>query len=475
MAKPRTPNQKKKYAALNKRLAKYLRLIQAVYDETAASAASLALDTAYAPESGKPFRFNDYPKIRKKVNDLQSFFARDLHAVIMSATSEEWKQSNLVQDLLVKDVLKAYGIRRGGQKEKRYYQTNSDALKAFQQRKDGGFTISQKLWNQSENMRRELEYCISSAIEKGTSAVTLSKRISKYLQDFPQLQKDYKKRYGRAVECQNCEYRSIRLARSEINMAYRAAEQERWRQMDFIKGYEIKLSGAHPKDDICDDLAGIYPKSFKWLGWHPNCMCYCIPIIMTDDEYYSGNGERITEMPEPIQEWVYDNEERIEKWTKNDTLPYWLRDNTIEPKVSFVSIETNEELFRNRQERTRQTFRSTSAMRSMADNIYTGHLSLGLKDFDSLIAHCYDTDELSAIANIRSFIDDMPRGVRESLNKNRPNYRKKVKDGIKFFTRYEKDINGTTYVLKCKVVEKKRNTHSRFIEHPYSLKKKKGK
>ena len=250
-----------------------------------------------------------------------------MHALIYSGTTEEWKQSNLVQDLLANDVLKVYGMRRNGEKVKRYYQPNNDALKAFQRRKDKGMTVSQKVWNQSYNFKRELEYAISSGIEKGQSAVTLSKRISKYLRDFPSLQADYKERYGGAVDCNDCEYRSIRLARSEINMAYREAEQTRWEQMDFIKGYRIQLSGSHPRHDVCDDLAGDYPKWFKWLGWHPNCFCICIPIVMSDDEWYSGKGRQIEDFPPQFDRWIVENEERITKAQRKGTLPYWIKDN----------------------------------------------------------------------------------------------------------------------------------------------------
>ena len=264
MAKPRTPNQKKRYAALNKRLARYVALVQGIYDTLALDAATIVTTlTDYTADSGQPFRFKDYPLTKSRVDDLMRYFSHDIQALIYAGTTDEWAKSNLVQDLLANDVLKVYGMRRNGEKVKRYYQPNNDALKAFQRRKDKGFTVSQKVWNQSYNFKRELEYAISSGIEKGQSAVTLSKRISKYLHDFPSLQADYKERYGTATDCQNCEYRSIRLARSEINMAYRTAEQTRWQQMDFIKGYEIKLSHSHPRHDVCDELAGVYPKWFK--------------------------------------------------------------------------------------------------------------------------------------------------------------------------------------------------------------------
>lgn len=276
MAKPKTPNQKRKYSELNKRLAKYVMLVESIYEDLNLEAAKIFGITDFTIDSDRPFMWSDYPQTRKRIRDLQERFVEDIGAVIYSGTSEEWKNSNEVQDLLANKVLQTYGATIGKKNYEILYQPNNDALKAFQQRKDKGFTISDKLWNQSILYKQELEEAISCAIQKGTSAITLSKQISKYLLDFPQLQKDYKERFGKASRSMDCEYRSIRLAASEINMAYRQAENLRWQQMDFVVGYEIKLSNNHtcngkPFQDICDILAGKYPKDFQWTGWHPLC------------------------------------------------------------------------------------------------------------------------------------------------------------------------------------------------------------
>ena len=276
MAKPKTPNQKRKYGELNKRLAKYVMLVESIYEDLNLEAAKIVGITDFTIDSDRTFMWSDYPQTRKRIRDLQERFVEDIGSVIYSGTSEEWKNSNEVQDLLANKVLQTYGATIGKEKYEILYQPNNDALKAFQQRMDNGFTISDKLWNQSTLYKQELEEAISCAIQKGTSAITLSKQISKYLLDFPQLQKDYKERFGKASRAMDCEYRSIRLAASEINMAYRQAENLRWQQMDFVVGYEIKLSNNHtcngkPFQDICDILAGKYPKDFQWTGWHPLC------------------------------------------------------------------------------------------------------------------------------------------------------------------------------------------------------------
>lgn len=338
MAKPKTPNQKRKYGELNKRIAKYVMLVESIYEDLNLEAAKIVGITDFTIDSDRPFMWSDYPQTRKRIRDLQERFVEDIGAVIYSGTSEEWKNSNEVQDLLANKVLQTYGATIGKEKYEILYQPNNDALKAFQQRKDKGFTISDKLWNQSTLYKQELEEAISCSIQKGTSAITLSKQISKYLLDFPQLQKDYKERFGKASRAMDCEYRSIRLAASEINMAYRQAENLRWQQMDFVVGYEIKLSNNHtcngkPFQDICDILAGKYPKDFQWTGWHPLCRCYKIPILKTEEEFWEWDGRseattasvnEVKDVPDAFKKWINENIQRAKSW---DSAPYFIRDN----------------------------------------------------------------------------------------------------------------------------------------------------
>ena len=338
MAKPKTPNQKRKYGELNKRLAKYVMLVESIYEDLNLEAAKIVGITDFTIDSDRPFMWSDYPQTRKRIRDLQERFVEDIGAVIYSGTSEEWKNSNEVQDLLANKVLQTYGATIGKEKYEILYQPNNDALKAFQQRKDKGFTISDKLWNQSTLYKQGLEEAISCAIQKGTSAITLSKQISKYLLDFPQLQKDYKERFGKASRAMDCEYRSIRLAASEINMAYRQAENLRWQQMDFVVGYEIKLSNNHtcngnPFQDICDILAGKYPKDFQWTSWHPLCRCYKIPILKTEEEFWEWDGRNeattasvneVKDVPDAFKKWINENIQRAKSW---DSAPYFIRDN----------------------------------------------------------------------------------------------------------------------------------------------------
>ena len=348
MGRPRLPNNKKAYKGLSRRLAGYMLQVRNIYDRLNEKVATLVESVGY--DGSTEFFFADFPEVKRDLLLLQRQFVGEMQTLIYSGTSVEWKNSNIFQDAVASKALKYYRAQVSGERFKHYFDSNSDQLKAFQARKDKGLNLSTKLWKQADIYKESLEATISTAIEKGMSATTLSKRISRYLKDWPSLQADYQERYAKATRCHDCEYNSIRLARNEISMAYRTAEQLRWQRFDFILGYKIKLSDSHPRYDICDELMGDYPKDFSFAGWHPNCLCYTVPIVMSEEEYWSDNREdspnKITDPPENFSKWVYDNSTKIQEAETRGTLPYWIKDNKMlvsqSIKVGYGDLSLNE-------------------------------------------------------------------------------------------------------------------------------------
>lgn len=342
MSKPRTPNQRKRYSELIKRLKQYAGGVMSIYEKHNLEASMLVGFTDYTGENGEPFSFDNYPEIKSAAEAAELSFVSDMSALINRGTSLEWENSNHVQDLLANDVLGTYKASPNA-KTVSYYQKNSDHLKAFQQRTEHGMNLSKRLWKQGKQYKQALEETISVAIEKGMSAPQLAQKVTKYLKDYESIKKAYKKKFGKNLKSVNVHYASMRLAVSEINMAYRTAEQTRWKQMDFIVGYEIKTQGKDGKEhisDVCDSLAGKYPKTFKWVGWHPMCRCIAIPILNTEDEFWSlettKSVNEITDVPKSHKDWIEDNRDRILQAKKRGTLPYWVRDNY---KVGYGKIK----------------------------------------------------------------------------------------------------------------------------------------
>ena len=364
MPKPKIPNQRKANLQHKKRVEQYAVLIQQIYDRVAKEAARQAVLVGADPE--KPFSFTDYPLTKEAIKKLQIKLMNEVSGIILRGTSEEWKESNLIQDLVARKVLTAYtGTTKHGDEYSRYFETNPDSLKAFQERKDRGMNLSTRVWNLSEQYKRELEESITAAIAPGTSAVQLAAQVKQYLREPDKRFRRIKEKmedgtvrwnlsnHAKAYHPGQGVYRSStrnaqRLARTEINMAYRTAEQKRWEQFDFVVGYEVKTTqNGHHVEDICDSLAGKYPKTFQFTGWHPQCMCYCIPILKTEDEFWADDDVKsvneVTDVPQNFKEWIRDNEDRIKAAEKRGNLPYFIRDNkddvedVLHPNIKMVA------------------------------------------------------------------------------------------------------------------------------------------
>lgn len=84
-------------------------------------------------------------------------------------------------------------------------------------------------------------------------------------------------------------YAAMRLARTEINNAFHTAAIVAAQDKPWIEGMEWRLSGSHPKPDICDLLAGnVYPVGSVPPKPHPQCFCYVIPKEPDEDDFVAA-------------------------------------------------------------------------------------------------------------------------------------------------------------------------------------------
>lgn len=327
-------------------------------------------------EDGKPFSFSGYGYGDEATAIFREMYSR-LYQEIRKDVENEWILSNNNNDDLVKSIFGESSIRNNH--FARFFKRNKEAMDAFFARKTGeeGLSLSQKVWRYTGQFREELENCLDLAIGEGTGANKLASKIQTYLQDPDRFYRRFRVKVGedengntvygrqwkrRVYDKESQGYKWIddnpkkfhpgrgvyrssyrnaqRLARTETNIAYRTADFERWAQLDFIIGYEIKVSKNHPHYDICDELAGKYPKSFKWSGWHPNCRCFMIPIlaggddiaemierIMAGEDGEVSQMEEITELPGAFSRWIRENEDRMNEAKTKGTLPYFIKDN----------------------------------------------------------------------------------------------------------------------------------------------------
>jgi hypothetical protein len=256
--------------------------------------------------------------------------------------------SNAKNDDLVNSYIK--GLAISSALKEGMFARNMEAFEQFSKRKINGFTVSDRVWNISRQAKTQLEFYLESGIGQGRSAATLSRDIRQLLKEPEKLFRRVRDKDGNLVPSRPMKeyhpgqgvYRSsymnaLRLSVIEINMSYRNADHERWGQLNFITGIEIRLSGAHPRADICDHMKGNYPKDFKFTGWHPFCLCYATPILMDKDRFMDNlendsdiAPEKITDIPEDAKAYLEKNQKTIDGWNSK---PIWVKDNFEKGKI----------------------------------------------------------------------------------------------------------------------------------------------
>lgn len=302
------------------------------------------------------FSFSDYPSTRRKIEKLLSDLQAGITAVIVDGIRSEWTLSNEKNDELARQVFGGEGADKlTKEQERRYFGRGGEARDAFIKRKEGGLGLSDRVWRYTNQFKDEIELGLDLGIRSGRSADELSRDLRSYLQHPDKLFRRVRDEHGQLVLSQRAKayhpgrgvYRSSyknarRLAATETNIAYMTADYERWQQLDFVVGIEIKLSNNHtlngvPFTDICDKLKGRYPKDFKFTGWHPLCRCQAVTILKTDEEIAEDtrrilDGEpldgksvnRVDDVPGDFKQWLKDNEERAKR---SYSVPYFIKDN----------------------------------------------------------------------------------------------------------------------------------------------------
>ena len=340
---------------------KYAKQVERLYDTAVQEMATAASGVALGED--ETFTFDRYPKAKKQAQGIVTRLAQRIEAVTTQGVKAEWEAACHKNDAFVGSIIRTSQLTK--EEAEQYNSRNLEALNTFQQRKVGGLNLSQRVWKYVGDFRDAMELGIDIGLGEGRSAAELSRDLRQYLREPDRLYRRVRDKGGnlrlsKAAKMYHSGqgvYRSsyknaMRLARTEINMAYREAEYQRWQQLDFVVGFRIHLSNNHtilnskgepvPFHDICDELAGDYPKTFKFVGWHPQCRCFVTPILSDYDEYNKNRANRlkaivrkqqykalpsrrtVTDVPPTFRKYIEGIEERAKGWKSQ---PYYIRDN----------------------------------------------------------------------------------------------------------------------------------------------------
>lgn len=349
------PKQNKYDKKHMENLSAYEQEVDRLYRQIIQQAATIGISISGDFNHDKPFSFDDYPTIKKRVEKLLSALQSGLSAVILNGIDAEWTLANNKNSELSRMVFGDNIGKLTEEQYRRYFSTNDNARIAFKERKENGLNLSDRVWRYTNQFKDEIELALDLGIRSGLSADEMTRDLRDYLRYPDKLFRRVRDEHGQLQLSKRAAafhpgqgvYRSSyknarRLTATETNMAYMTADYERWQQFDFVVGIEVRLSNNHtlngePFVDICDELKGRYPKDFKFTGWHPHCRCHAITILKTDEEIAEDtqkilNGEpldgnsvnRVEDVPDNFKKWLQDNEARAKR---SYSMPYFIRDN----------------------------------------------------------------------------------------------------------------------------------------------------
>ena len=347
-------------AAHYRQTEQYTQVVNALLDRATTEIAKAVAKGTYAPD--KPFSFDDYPGAKSVMQGVTKQLADRMITVIETGSKKQWLFACDKNDGFIASIMDTSKLSKA--RLKKMQDRNLEALQTFQGRKVEGMNLSQRVWKYVGQYKAQLESALDVGLGEGRSADQLSRDVRENLKEPNRLFRRVRDKRGNLVLSKAAKafhpgqgvYRSsyknaMRLTRSEINMAYRESDFLRWQSLDFVVGYEIRRSNHEPlfKCDICEKLVGRYPKTFKFKGWHPQCMCYAVPILM-DEETFDENElgdlkaalhgtqykkleakNLVTDVPDGFKQWVKDHEEAQKKWAST---PYFIKDNFKDGQLS---------------------------------------------------------------------------------------------------------------------------------------------
>ena len=356
---------------------KYVKMVDILYKGAISDISQLAAKVGAIPATDQ-FSFSKNPAISQQVDGVIQKLASRIQAVIETGDREQWDAACAKSNAFLSAIMRTSAIPKPLLQS--YQDRNLEALAAFQERKINGLGLSERVWNYVSLLKQEIETVadtsqaymhngintpdamekVERALGSGLSADDLSREVRSCLKEPDKLFRRVRDKYGNLHLSKNAKlyhpgqgvYRSsyknaMRMTRSEINMSYRQSDYLRWQQLDFVVGLRVQLSGnhtclgtdgkPHPYTDICDILAGDYPKDFKFTGWHPQCRCIVTPIMKPYDEWNEDRkhidekayrqlpaSNEVTGVPQTFKDYIRENQKRIAGWSST---PYYIKDN----------------------------------------------------------------------------------------------------------------------------------------------------
>ena len=263
-----------------------------------------------------------------------------LYANISAFQKDGWERAERKNDDFISLFIKGMSIS-SATKDGMF----THSLSAFEALKNdidsNGLKLSDRVWNITQQTKSQLEFYLDSGVVAGRNSNGISSDIRQILQNPQKRFRRIRNEKGELVLSQPMKdyhpgqgvYRSayknaLRTSATTTNTAYRSSDYERWSKQDFILGIEVHRSANNRGPcKICDAMVGKYPKTFKFTGFHPFCICFATPITMEPEDFADfllndtvPQEQVITDIPQRAKDFVRENKDGLQS-------AFWYKDN----------------------------------------------------------------------------------------------------------------------------------------------------
>ncbi len=194
-------------------------------------------DIAFRFRTAKGKRFASIMK--ERLADLQDQILNNGKDAIRS----QWLLSNRKNNKEIDGYLQSNLVTE--EMYKSFRSPNLTALNAFLDRTHNGKTLNGRVWKITRTAGKEINDLIGQGVLEGKSAILIARDLKKYVKGKPILYK------GKLIKGSNINFQAIRLAATEMNLAFRTSDYLQNSRLPFVTGVTVHLSPAHPRPDIC--------------------------------------------------------------------------------------------------------------------------------------------------------------------------------------------------------------------------------
>lgn len=158
--------------------------------------------------------------------------------------------------------------------------TSRAGIDSYISRQQMGYTLSDRVYRNAALSRGYVERAVNNGLLLGKTAKEIAKDVVGFIDP---------------ATPGGASYAAMRLGRTEVQNAYHQTSREHYQTSPWVERVKWSVSGSHPREDECDDLA----EATGVPGWgpgeyrpedvpdkpHPQCLCWIEPVAIPLDKF----------------------------------------------------------------------------------------------------------------------------------------------------------------------------------------------